>query len=211
MFPFIPRPTKKRSSARVKYTTLYAILADIEALHERVHELAYYKIERSLPSNGMPRAMSPAYPYAPPSPTSSGLPTWFSQRSMPMQDHPPRYAYPSSPPLPPPRYEKRRSRSPDSPAPVFRLRGGLGAGGVHGTPKITRAAPDRRAKRDNGKKREKRVRVGVRGRKVVDEEDSESGSGSEESDDEDEEMRNAQGDRDRRDGTGGLGGRRVAV
>ncbi|KAH4046570.1 hypothetical protein HBI24_119210 [Parastagonospora nodorum] len=209
MFPFIPRPTKKRSSTRVKYATLYAILADIEALHERVHELAYYKIERSLPSNGMPRAMSPAYPYAPPSPTSSGLPTWFSQRSMPMQDHPPRYVYPSSPPLPPPRYEKRRSRSPDSPAPVFRLRGGFGAHGVHGTPKITRAAPDRRAKRDNGNKREKRVRM--RDRKVVEEADSESGSGSEESDDEDEEMRDAQGDRDRRDGRGGLGRRRVAV
>ncbi|KAH3965741.1 hypothetical protein HBI70_130820 [Parastagonospora nodorum] len=202
MFPFIPRPTKKRSSTRVKYATLYAILADIEALHERVHELAYYKIERSLPSNGMPRAMSPAYPYAPPSPTSSGLPTWFSQRSMPMQDHPPRYVYPSSPPLPPPRYERRRSRSSDSPAPVFRLRGGFGAHGVHGTPKITRAAPDRRAKRDDGKKR-----VRLRDRKVVEEEDSESGSGSEE----DEEMQDAQGDRDRRDGRGGLGGRRVTV
>jgi hypothetical protein len=211
MFSFIPKPTKKRSSTRVKYATLYAILADIEALHERVHELAYYQIERPTPANGMGHTVLdisphlPAHPYAPPSPSSSDLPTRYSHRSMPMQDHLPRYAYPPPPP-PPPRYERRRSRSPDSPAPVFRQRGGFGA---HETPKITRTAPDRRAERDNGKNREKRVRV--RDRNVVEEEDSGSGSGSEESDDEDEEMRNAQGDRDRTDRRGGLGGRRVAV
>lgn len=198
MFRPKPKPAKKRTSTHIHSATLYAILADIEALHERVHELAYYHFERPLPST------TPAYPYAPPSPSSAGLPAWYPQRSMPAFDQPPWYTHEYPGAVPSPRFE----RGPDSPAPVFRRRGGLGARGAHGTPRITRVAPDRRGETGVGKERRKRKRV--RGQRAVEEtEETEETEGnvsedSEEDGDGDEEM---QGDGGKRDGRGGLGGR----
>jgi hypothetical protein len=51
--------TKRDPILRVKKSTLYAIIGDIEALHERVHEVAYAGFERPLHPTAAMGVMSP--------------------------------------------------------------------------------------------------------------------------------------------------------
>jgi hypothetical protein len=155
---------RREPTLRVKKATLYAIIDDIEALHERVHEVAYARFER--PSHPIP-AMSidpppdwttrgpggaqwerPDCPSSPPSPKH--LTPWYAPaRPEPsgLSDLPTRYSSmhpmggqgPMGPSMPTYPYADldSRSRSPVAGSPVdhfVRYRKGGPSSGPHGTP-----------------------------------------------------------------------------
>jgi hypothetical protein len=107
------KQTKRDPTLCIKKSTLYAILSDIEALHERVHEVAYANFERPIAAMGLgPRSgwtagdpecrvqwgRRPDYPPSPPMPEHVN--PWYAAtgpiglHDIPggMPDLPPRYS-----------------------------------------------------------------------------------------------------------------------